>query len=165
MCSSDLLNGANIRVVLEKPLGTDLASCRLINDGVAQYFQERQILRIDHYLGKNGLHNLLALRFGNSLFEPLWNRHHIRSVQITLAETLGVEARDEFYDGIGALRDMVQNHIMQILCLTAMERPQSLDADALRDAKLQLIRDLLPLDPAADAVFGQYTFSDGLKAH
>ncbi|HFC6394883.1 TPA: glucose-6-phosphate dehydrogenase [Neisseria bacilliformis] len=159
------LNGANTRVVLEKPLGTDLESCRLINDGVAQYFQERQILRIDHYLGKNGLHNLLALRFGNSLFEPLWNRHHIRSVQITLAETLGVEARGEFYDGIGALRDMVQNHIMQILCLTAMERPQSLDADALRDAKLQLIRDLLPLDPATDAVFGQYTFSDGLKGY
>ncbi|MGF6147166.1 Glucose-6-phosphate 1-dehydrogenase [Kingella potus] len=159
------LNGANARVVLEKPLGTDLESCRLINDGVAQYFQEHQTLRIDHYLGKSGLQNLLALRFGNSLFEPLWNNRHIRSVQITLAETLGVEERGEFYDTIGALRDMVQNHIIQILCLTAMERPQSLSAGHLRDAKLQLIRSLRPLDPERDAVFGQYAFSDGLKGY
>ena len=159
------LNGENVRIVLEKPLGTDLASCRRINDDIAQYFSEQQIYRIDHYLGKESLQNLTALRFGNALLEPLWNGEHIASVEITAAERLGVEERGESYDTVGALRDMVQNHIMQMLCLTAMERPKSLSADDVRDAKLQLIRSLKPLDPERDAVRGQYTAADGCKGY
>ena len=158
------LNAPKVRIVLEKPLGTDLASCRKINEDVAAYFQENQIYRIDHYLGKEGLQNLLPLRFGNSLFEPLWNKDCIQSVQITIAETLGVEERGEFYDITGALRDMVQNHIVQMLCFTAMERPKSLAADDVRDEKLKVIQSLKPLnDIDKQAIRGQYAPSAGLN--
>jgi glucose-6-phosphate 1-dehydrogenase len=147
------------RVVLEKPLGRDLASSCRINDAVGEIFREEQIYRIDHYLGKETVQNLLALRFGNTLFEPIWSRAWIRDVQITLAEQVGVENRGEFYESTGALRDMVQNHLLQCLCIVAMEPPASIDADAVRDAKLQVLRALRPFDPAgvqARTVRGQY---------
>lgn len=149
----------NSRVVLEKPLGHDLASSRTINDAVGLHFAENQIYRIDHYLGKEPVQNLLALRFGNTLLEPLWRREWIRDVQITVAEQLGVEARGAFYDSTGALRDMVQNHLLQLLCIVAMEPPSSIEADQVRDAKLQVLRSLRPLTPgeiATKTVRGQY---------
>lgn len=147
------------RVVVEKPLGRDLASSRTINDAVGAIFAERQIYRIDHYLGKEMVQNLLALRFGNTLLEPLWSRAYVRDVQITIAETVGVGSRGEFYDHTGALRDMVQNHLLQCLCIVAMEPPASIDADAVRDAKLQVLRSLRPfgaIDIAGKTVRGQY---------
>jgi glucose-6-phosphate 1-dehydrogenase len=147
------------RVVLEKPLGRDLASAQNINANVGSIFEERQIFRIDHYLGKEAVQNLLALRFGNSLFEPLWNRGSIRDVQITIAEQVGVEGRGEFYDHIGALRDMVQSHLLQLLCIVAMEPPSSIDPDAIRDEKLKVLRALKPLtgpDVGSNTVRGQY---------
>ena len=153
------LNGSQVRVVLEKPLGTDLASSNAINDAVAEFFNETQIYRIDHYLGKESVQNLLAIRFANVLFEPLWRRQWIDSVQITIAESLGVEGRGEFYDGTGALRDMVQNQLLQLLCMVAMEPPASLDADAVRDEKLKVLKSLKPLsdeDVARQVVRGQY---------
>ncbi|HYD81286.1 MAG TPA: glucose-6-phosphate dehydrogenase [Paucimonas sp.] len=147
------------RVVLEKPLGTDLRSSRAINDAVARVFAENQIYRIDHYLGKESVQNLLALRFANTLFEPLWRRESIAHVQLTIAEELGVEQRGEFYNATGALRDMVQNHLLQLLCMVAMEPPTSMHADAIRDEKLRVLRALKPLRlDALDqvAVRGQY---------
>jgi glucose-6-phosphate 1-dehydrogenase len=147
------------RVVLEKPLGRDLQSAREINDHVARVFAERQIFRIDHYLGKEAVQNLIALRFGNVLFEPLWNRNWVRDVQITIAETVGVESRGEFYDSTGALRDMVQNHLLQLLCIVAMEPPASTDADMMRDEKLKVLRSLRPFtqeEVANRTVRGQY---------
>jgi len=135
----------NMRIVLEKPVGHDEASARRINDEVGTCFEENQIYRIDHYLGKETVQNLLALRFGNSLFEPLWRREVIDHVQITVAEDLGVGNRVDYYDGIGALRDMVQNHLLQLLCLVAMEPPSSLDDDAVRDEKLKVLRALQPM--------------------
>ncbi|ASU40190.1 glucose-6-phosphate dehydrogenase [Herbaspirillum sp. meg3] len=149
----------NARVVLEKPLGHDLQSSRAINDAVARVFAEDQIYRIDHYLGKESVQNLLALRFANSLFEPLWRRESIEHVQLTIAEQLGVEGRGEFYDGTGALRDMVQNHLLQLLCMVAMEPPTSLDANAIRDEKVRVLRALKPFsrdDLESHAVRGQY---------
>lgn len=149
----------NARVVLEKPLGHDLQSSRAINDAVARVFAEDQIYRIDHYLGKESVQNLLALRFANSLFEPLWRRESIEHVQLTIAEQLGVEGRGEFYDGTGALRDMVQNHLLQLLCMVAMEPPTSLDANAIRDEKVRVLRALKPFsrdDLETHAVRGQY---------
>lgn len=149
----------NARVVLEKPLGHDLQSSRAINDAVARVFAEDQIYRIDHYLGKESVQNLLALRFANSLFEPLWRRESIEHVQLTIAEQLGVEGRGEFYDGTGALRDMVQNHLLQLLCMVAMEPPTSLDANAIRDEKVRVLRALKPFsrdDLESRAVRGQY---------
>ncbi|WP_026381692.1 glucose-6-phosphate dehydrogenase [Afifella pfennigii] len=134
------------RVVLEKPIGRDLASARKVNDAVAMAFEESQIFRIDHYLGKETVQNLMALRFANTLFEPLWNSAHIDHVQITVAETLGVGSRGSYYDTSGALRDMVQNHIVQLLCLVAMEPPDSFDANSVRDEKLKVIRALKPID-------------------
>ncbi|NQD37495.1 glucose-6-phosphate dehydrogenase [Permianibacter sp. IMCC34836] len=154
------LNGANSRVVLEKPLGHDLASSCQINDMVGRCFNENQIFRIDHYLGKETVQNLLVLRFANRLFESLWNTEAIDHIQITAAEQIGVEARAGFYDGAGALRDMVQNHLLQLLCLVAMEPPASLDADAVRDEKLKVLRSLKPLSRdtvAANVVAGQYS--------
>ena len=130
------------RIVLEKPLGRDLDSAREINNAIAECFDERQVYRIDHYLGKETVQNLLALRFGNSLFEPLWRRSAIDNVQITVAEDLGVGGRVEFYDRVGALRDMVQNHLMQLVCLFAMEPPSSLDQNAVRDEKIKVLRSL-----------------------
>jgi glucose-6-phosphate 1-dehydrogenase len=133
------------RIVLEKPLGRDYESARAINNDVGECFAENQIYRIDHYLGKETVQNLLALRFANSLFEPLWRRGAIDHVQITVAEDLGVGGRVEFYDRIGALRDMVQNHLMQLVCLVAMEAPSSLHHDAVRDEKIKVLRALRPI--------------------
>jgi glucose-6-phosphate 1-dehydrogenase len=150
---------ANSRIVLEKPLGRDLESACEINDQVGKCFKENQIYRIDHYLGKETVQNLLALRFANSLFEPLWRRGAVDHVQITVAEDLGVGGRIEFYDRVGALRDMVQNHIMQLVCLTAMEAPSSLHHDAVRDEKIKVLRALRPIDldaVRANTVRGQY---------
>ena len=147
------------RVVLEKPLGQDLATAEIINQQVGAAFGEHQIYRIDHYLGKEAVQNLMALRFGNALFEPLWARGRIRHVQITVAETIGVETRGSFYDQTGALRDMVQNHLLQLLCIIAMEPPASSDADAMRDEKLKVLRALRPITGAAvlaKTVRGQY---------
>ncbi len=150
---------ANSRIVLEKPLGRDLASASEINDEVGRCFAENQIYRIDHYLGKETVQNLLALRFANSLFEPLWRRGAVDHVQITVAEELGVGGRIDFYDRVGALRDMVQNHLLQLVCLTAMEAPSSLHHDAVRDEKIKVLRALRPIDADAvrgDTVRGQY---------
>ncbi len=147
------------RVVLEKPIGTDLASAQRINTDVARVFDEHQTFRIDHYLGKETVQNLLALRFGNVLFEPVWSAASIDHVQITVAETLGVGGRAEYYDKSGAIRDMVQNHLLQLLCLVAMEPPSALDADAVRDEKLKVLRALRPIDAdsvAQKTVRGQY---------
>lgn len=151
---------AQSRVVLEKPLGTNLASAREINTNVARYFDEQQIYRIDHYLGKETVQNLMVLRFGNAIFEPLWRAPYIKSVQITVAESVGVGSRAGFYDGAGAMRDMVQNHLLQLLCIVAMEQPISLDADDVRDEKLKVLRSLRKMDLAdikRDTVRGQYT--------
>ncbi len=153
------LNGPHVRVVLEKPLGHDLASAQQINKVVRSVFDERQALRIDHYLGKPAVQNLSALRFGNALFEPLWRRESIANIQITLSESLGVGTRSDFYNGTGALRDMVQNHALQLLTMIAMEAPASSDADAIRDEKLKVLRSLRPFtenDVARDVVRGQY---------
>ena len=153
------LNAEPTRVVLEKPLGVDLDSSNAINTAIAQYFQENQIYRIDHYLGKESVQNLLAMRFANVLFEPLWRREWVEHVQITLSESIGVGGRGEFYDGIGALRDMVQNHLLQLLCFVAMEPPHSLTADAVRDEKLKVLKSLKPLrleDVPKEVVRGQY---------
>ncbi|MGY0398987.1 MAG: glucose-6-phosphate dehydrogenase [Ostreibacterium sp.] len=153
------LNSANVRVVLEKPLGTDLVSSEAINDAVAQYFTENQIYRIDHYLGKESVQNLLILRFANVLFEPLWRSEWIDNVQITIAESLGVEERGAFYEHIGALRDMVQNHLLQLLCTVAMEPPVAMDADSIRTEKLKILKALRPLsndDVRHQTVRGQY---------
>jgi glucose-6-phosphate 1-dehydrogenase len=147
------------RIVLEKPIGHDHASAVAINDAVGRCFPEHRIFRIDHYLGKETVQNLLALRFANSLFEPLWNRGNIDHVQITVAEDLGVGERIEFYDQVGTLRDMVQNHLMQLLCLTAMEAPTSRGHDAVRDEKMKVLRSLKPIganDVAHNTVRGQY---------
>ena len=153
------LNGPNVRVVLEKPLGHDLASAQQINRAVASAFREEQALRIDHYLGKPAVQNLMALRFGNALFEPLWRRESIANIQITLAESIGVGTRGDFYDKTGALRDMIQNHALQLLTMIAMEPPSSNDADAIRDEKLKVLKSLRPFTPemvARDVVRGQY---------
>jgi glucose-6-phosphate 1-dehydrogenase len=153
------LNTPKTRVVLEKPLGHDLASNRAINHTVRQFFEEKQVFRIDHYLGKPAVQNLFALRFGNALFEPLWRREHIANIQITIAEDLGVESRGAFYEGTGALRDMVQNHALQLLCAIGMEPPINSHADAIRDEKLKVLRSLKPWTQeslAQDAIRGQY---------
>jgi glucose-6-phosphate 1-dehydrogenase len=153
------INGPTVRVVLEKPLGHDLASALEINRVVRSVFAEQQAFRIDHYLGKPAVQNLLALRFGNALFEPLWRRESIANIQITLAENLGVGTRGDYYDTTGALRDMVQNHALQLLTIIAMEPPSTNDADAIRDEKLKVLRSLKPFTPesvARDVVRGQY---------
>ncbi|MDB5687250.1 MAG: zwf [Rhizorhabdus sp.] len=149
------LAGPNVRLALEKPLGFDLVSSRAINDAVARVFSEAQTFRIDHYLGKETVQNLIALRFGNALFEPRWNAGGIDHIQITVSETVGLEGRVDFYDGAGALRDMVQNHMLQLLALVAMEPPARFDATAVRDEKVKVLRSLRPLD-AANSVIGQY---------
>jgi len=159
MKKNGLVTG-NGRIVLEKPLGHDYGSACKINNQVGECYAENQIYRIDHYLGKETVQNLLALRFANSLFEPLWRRNAIDNVQITVAEDLGVGGRVEFYDRVGALRDMVQNHILQLVCLFAMEPPSSLHHDAVRDEKIKVLRSLRPIreeDVKAKTVRGQYS--------
>ena len=154
------------RIIVEKPIGHDGASADAINNDIGSVFPESAIFRIDHYLGKESVQNLMALRFANALLEPVWNNAHIDHVQITVAETLGVEGRGAYYDESGAIRDMVQNHMMQLLCLVAMEPPNSMQADALRDEKLKVLKALEPIDEsnaAALTVRGQYRagFADG----
>ncbi len=147
------------RIVVEKPFGHDLKTAQELNATLAAYFDEHQIYRIDHYLGKETVQNLMAVRFGNILFEPLWNNHFVDHIQITVAETVGVGGRGAYYDKSGAMRDMVQNHMMQLLCLIAMEPPNQFDPDAVRDEKLKVIRALDPVAPA-DIVRGQYLAGD-----
>lgn len=152
--------GPGTRVMLEKPIGKDLASAIAINDSVAMAFDEERIFRTDHYLGKEGVQNLIALRFGNSLFEPLWSARHIEQVQITVGETVGVEGRGDYYDESGALRDMLQNHLLQLLCLVAMEPPARFEPTAVRNEKIKVLRSLRPIDRgnvATESVIGQYT--------
>jgi glucose-6-phosphate 1-dehydrogenase len=147
------------RVIVEKPIGRDLASCREINDALARAFNEREIFRIDHYLGKETVQNLIALRFANAFFEPLWNQVSIDHVQITIGETVGVEGRWSYYNDYGALRDMVQNHMLQLLCLVAMEPPASLDPDSVRNEKVKVLRSLRPItgrEVERKTVRGQY---------
>ena len=153
------LTGQGTRLALEKPLGSDLSSSREINDSVAAAFPEERTFRIDHYLGKETVQNLLALRFANSTFEPLWNSAHIDHVQISVAETVGLEGRGDYYEGTGALRDMVQNHMLQLLALVAMEPPADFDATSVRDEKVKVLRSLRPITAATvetHAVTGQY---------
>lgn len=148
------------RVVLEKPIGKSLESSRIINDAVARVFPEKNIYRIDHYLGKETVQNLLAVRFANALFEPVWANEHIDNVQITVAEKVGVEGRFGYYDDSGALRDMIQNHLLQLLCLVAMGVPVSLDPDALRAEKVKVLKSLKTMSPEdvrRNAVRAQYT--------
>jgi glucose-6-phosphate 1-dehydrogenase len=147
------------RVVIEKPFGHDLASAKALNVEILKTLRENQIYRIDHFLGKETVQNIMALRFANGLFEPSWNRAHIDHVQITVAETVGVERRGKFYERTGALRDMVPNHVLQLLAMTAMEPPNSFDADAVRAKKAEVIEAIRPFDSAQalqDAVRGQY---------
>ncbi|MGE3691656.1 MAG: glucose-6-phosphate dehydrogenase [Novosphingobium sp.] len=149
------LAGDHVRIGLEKPLGSDLESSRHINDAVARAFPEERTFRIDHYLGKETVQNLLALRFANLMFEPLWNAAHIDHVQITVAETVGLEGRVGFYDDAGALRDMVANHMLQLLALVAMEPPAGYEATAVRDEKVKVLRSLRLVGPD-ETVTGQY---------
>ena len=158
------LTGEHVRIGLEKPLGSDLASSAKINDAVASAFAEERVFRIDHYLGKETVQNLLALRFANTMFEPLWNANGIDHVQITVSETVGVEGRTAFYDETGALRDMVQNHMLQLLALIAMEPPADYDATSVRDEKVKVLRALRPMT-AGHSVRGQYLASNGAAAY
>jgi len=148
------------RVIIEKPFGRDLDSARRLNEQVKAAFDEEQIYRIDHYLGKETVQNILVLRFANSIFEPIWNQKHVDHVQITVSETVGMEGRGKYYEQAGALRDMVQNHMMHLLCLVAMESPNSLDAGAVRDEKVKVLRALRPIPPVCavnGVVRAQYT--------
>ncbi len=150
---------ARSRLVIEKPIGKDLQSAHQLNEDVGRHFREDQIFRIDHYLGKETVQNLLALRFANTLYQPVWNASYVDHVQITVAEDLGVEGRGNYYDNSGAIRDMVQNHLLQLLCLVAMEPPASTDANAVRDEKLKVLRSLKPINAAnvnQVTVRGQY---------
>lgn len=143
------------RIVVEKPFGHDLGSARALNATLAAHFNEGQIYRIDHYLGKETVQNLMAIRFGNMLFEPLWNSQYVDHIQITVAETVGIGGRGDYYDHSGAIRDMMQNHLMQLLCLIAMEPPARFEPDSVRDEKLKVIRALEPIQPH-HIVRGQY---------
>lgn len=160
------LTRAGSRVVVEKPFGHDLGTAQALNNELSKHFNEDQIYRIDHYLGKETVQNLMAVRFGNMLFEPLWNAQYIDHIQITVAETVGVGGRGSYYDHSGAMRDMVQNHLMQLLCLIAMEPPSQFEPDAVRDEKLKVIRALAPVEPH-HIVRGQYggpEDADGYRA-
>src|SRR5947209_2755025 len=148
-----------VRIIIEKPFGRDLASAKALNQIVLNVFDERQVYRIDHYLGKDTVQNLLVLRFGNGIFEPLWNRNYVDHVQITAAETLGVERRGGFYETAGALRDMIQSHVLQLTSLVAVEPPAAFDATAVRNEKLKVLQSIRPFDlgmVAQSVVRGQY---------
>jgi glucose-6-phosphate 1-dehydrogenase len=149
------LNGPGSRVVVEKPFGRDLESARELNEVLHAVFPEEAIFRIDHYLGKEPVENLLVFRFANSMLEPIWNRNHVSHVQITMAESFGVESRGKFYESVGALRDVFQNHLLQVIALLAMEPPVSAHEAALRDEKVRLWRQMRPIDPS-HVVRGQY---------
>jgi glucose-6-phosphate 1-dehydrogenase len=140
-------NGGWTRIIIEKPFGHDLASAQELNEHLLRVFREEQIYRIDHYLGKETVQNILVFRFGNGIFEPIWNRNYVDHVQITVAESLGVGTRGGYYDKSGAIRDMVQNHTMQLVALTAMEPPVAYDADSVRNQKVNVLRSIVPLDP------------------
>ncbi len=153
------VNKEGNRVVIEKPFGRDLATARQLNEAITKVFDEEQIYRIDHFLGKEMLQNIMVIRFANALFEPLWNNKYIDHIQITSSETVGVENRGGYYENAGAIRDMMQNHMLQLLMLTAMEAPISLDTQSIRDEKVKVLRTLSMMDPARikrDVVRGQY---------
>lgn len=157
--ASESLTAAPSRIIVEKPIGKSLETCEAINGAIGRHFDEPRIFRIDHYLGKEAVQNLIALRFANTLFEPLWNRHTVEHVQITVAETLGVGDRYPYYDDFGAIRDMVQNHLLQLLCLIAMEPPSSMNPESVRNEKVKVLRSLRPLrdvDLPVKTVRGQY---------
>src|ERR671926_316306 len=153
-------DGGWARVIIEKPFGTSLESARDLNERILRHLEERQVYRIDHYLGKETVQNLLVFRFANSILEPIWNRRYVDHVQITAGEDLGIESRGRYYEEAGILRDMLQNHVLQLVCLTAMEPPVAFDADAVRDEKLKVLRAILPMQSAEEVrknvVLGQY---------
>ncbi len=152
------------RLVIEKPFGRDLASAQELNELIHRHFRESQVYRIDHYLGKETVQNLLVFRFANAIFESLWDRNHIDRVEITVAESIGVEGRAGYYDKSGALRDMIQNHLTQLVTLTAMEPPASLGADPIRREKLKVLHSIAPIDPG-EVVFGRYVGNDGQEGY
>src|SRR5690606_1919091 len=158
--SSTGLAGANTRIVIEKPIGHSLESALAINSTIGAAFSEEQVFRIDHYLGKETVQNLIALRVANALFEPGWRSAHIDHVQVSVNETLGAETPSAFYDHAGAMRDMLQNHLLQLLCLVAMEAPVRFDADSVRNEKVKILQALRPItsmDVQDKTVRGQYT--------
>jgi glucose-6-phosphate 1-dehydrogenase len=145
------------RIIVEKPYGSDLASARELDQRLGMVFRERQIYRIDHYLGKETVQNILVFRFANGIFEPVWNRRYVDNVQVSVAETVGVEGRGGYYEAAGALRDMVQNHLLQVLSLVAMEPVTTMRGDAVRDEKAKVLQAIRPIDGAADTIRAQYT--------
>ena len=152
-------NGGFSRIIVEKPLGRDLASARSLNESIAKVFPEEQIYRIDHYLGKETVQNIMLMRFGNRIFEPVWNNRYVDHVQITMAETIGVGTRGRYYESAGALRDMMQNHMLQLLSLVAMEPPVDLDPDSIHDEKVKVLKSIAPIvgsRVATETVRGQY---------
>jgi glucose-6-phosphate 1-dehydrogenase len=144
------------RVVIEKPFGHDLKSAQALNQAIHAVFTERQIYRIDHYLGKETVQNVLIFRFANGIFEPIWNRRYVDHIQITVAEDIGIERRGKYYETAGALRDIFQNHLLQLLSIAAMEAPANFDADTVRDEKVKVLKSIHPIDVANDAIRGQY---------